>query len=198
MAAQFDPVNLIVTLDAPTGGVLQQTAEQVYDDAKQWYLAAGPNRRGPFPFLTSGGEPVTPTTIAGQYYFFRNDLGWRIETTDTDQDVFWEGNLIPTDLDLRIFNTMPGRTIAHLGLQPLVTGLTGLEASVVQELMDFIVETGYSYLQVYRILAAHAAGDVSQDGSGNYSIRDINDTKDRIVGTQDVNGGRIITTADGS
>lgn len=195
--AEFDGVNLIVTLDAPTGGVLNQTAEQVYDDAKQWHLNAL-ERKYPFPFLTSGGEPITATTIAGQYYFFRNDLGWRIETTDESQDVFWEGNLIPSDTDLRIFNSMPGRTIAHLGLQPLVTGIVNLEAAVVQELMDFIVETGYSYLQVYRILAAHAAGTAAVDGAGNYTIRDITDSKTRIAGTQDVNGGRIITTADGT
>lgn len=197
MAAQFDGVNLIATLDAPTASVLNQTWEQVYDDAKQWHLNAN-NRKYPFPFLTSGGEDITATTIAGQYYFFRNDLGWRIETTDESQDVFWEGNGIPSDTSLRIFNTMPGRTIAHLGLQPLVTGIANLETAVVQELMDFIVEAGYSYLQVYRILAAHAAGNVNQATDGSYAIRDINDTKDRIVGDDAVNGGRIITLADGT
>jgi hypothetical protein len=125
MAAQFDGVNLIITLDAPTAGVLNQTAEQVYDDAKQWHLTAT-NRKYPFPFTTSGGEDITDQAIAGQYYFIRNDLGWRILTTDADQDVFWDGNLIPTDLTLEIFDRRPGRTIAHLGLQPIVQGLTNL------------------------------------------------------------------------
>ena len=197
MAAQFDGVNLIATLEAPTLGVRQQTWEQIYDDAKQWHLNAN-NRKYPFPFLTAGGEPITGTLNAGAYYFFRNDLGWRIETTDENQDVFWEGNGIPADLSLRIFNSMPGRTIAHLGLQPITQGVSNIAADTVTELMSFIVESGFTYLQVYRILAAHAAGKVSQDGSGNYVIRDINDTKDRIVGQQDVNGGRIITLADGS
>jgi hypothetical protein len=196
MATSFDGVNLIATLDAPVAGVLNQTWEQVYDDAKQWHLNAN-NRKYPFPFLTSGGEQITATTIAGQYYFWRNDLGWRIETTDESQDVFWEGNGIPTDIDQRIFNSMTGRTIAHLGLQPLVTGLSGLELAVVQELMDFVTETGYTYLQVYRILAAHAAGRLNQAGDGSYAIRDLNNTKDRIVGDDSINGGRIITTLDG-
>jgi hypothetical protein len=125
MAAQFDGVNLIITLDAPTNSVLNQTAEQVYDDAKQWHLNAN-NRKYPFPFTTSGGEDITDQNVAGQYYFLRNDLGWRILTTDADQDVFWDGNLIPTDLTLEIFDRRPGRTIAHLGLQPIVQGLTNL------------------------------------------------------------------------
>jgi hypothetical protein len=123
MAAQFDGVNLIITLDAPTNGVLNQTAEQVYDDAKQWHLNAN-NRKYPFPFTTSGGEPITTDAFAGQYYFLRNDLGWRIRSTDADQDVYWDGNLIPTDLLLPIIEGWPARTILHLGLQPIVQGLS--------------------------------------------------------------------------
>lgn len=126
MAATFDDINLLITLDPPTAGVLSQTAEQVYDDAKQWFLAAGLNRKGPFPFTTSGGEDITDQAIAGQYYFLRNDLGWRIRSTDADQDVYWDGNLIPTDLTLPIIEGWPGRTILHLGLQPIVQGLTNL------------------------------------------------------------------------
>lgn len=124
MAATFDDINLLITLDAPVNGVRNQTAEQVYDDAKQWFLAAGLNRKGPFPFTTSGGEPITTDAFAGQYYFLRNDLGWRIRSTDADQDVFWDGNLIPTDLTLPIIEGWPGRTILHLGLQPIVQGLS--------------------------------------------------------------------------
>jgi len=125
MAAQFDGVNLIITLDAPTASVLNQATEQVYDDAKQWHLNAN-NRKYPFPFLTSGGEDITDVTIAGQYYFLLNNKGWRIISTDESQNVFWDGNLIPNDLSLPIINERPGRTVLHLGLQPLVTGITTL------------------------------------------------------------------------
>ena len=125
MAATFDGDELLITLEAPTVGVLTQTAEQVYDDAKVWYLG-GENSRFPFPFLTSGGEDITAVTIAGQYYFLLNDLGWRIRSTDEDQNVYWDGNLIPNDLTLPIIVERTGRTIAHFGLQPLVTGITGL------------------------------------------------------------------------
>lgn len=191
----YDGVNLVITLDAPTNGVLNQTWEDVYDGAKQWYLNVN-NRDAPFPFTTSGGEPVTTTTIAGQYYFLRNDLGWRIITTDEDQDVFWEGNGIPTDLTQRILSTTPGRTVGHFGLQPLVTGLTGLGAEIATDVMSYIIETGYTFEEVMRILAAHAAGDVAQNGDGTYDIRDINDTKTRIAGAPASNSGRNITSVD--
>jgi hypothetical protein len=61
-----------------------------------------------------------------------------------------------------------------------------------------LVEAGFSFEHVIRILAAHAAGTVNQLVDGSYAIRDINDTKDRIIGDDLVNGGRIITTADGT
>lgn len=197
MAAEFDGDNLLITLEAPTASVLNQTAEQVYDDAKVWYLG-GENGRFPFPFATSGGEDITATTIAGQYYFLQNDLGWRIRSTDEDQNVYWDGNLIPVDLTLPIIVERTGRTVLHLGLQPLVTGLTGLEASIASTVMAYIIETGYTFEQVMRILASHAAGKVNQDAAGVYQMRDINDTKDRIEGDEAAFGGRDITAVDGT
>lgn len=193
MAATFDGVNLRITLDAPTGGVLNQTVEQIYDDAKQWHLHFS-NRKYPFPFGTSGGEQITTNTIAGQYYFLLNDEGWRIQTTDEDQDVFVDGNLIPNDLTQRVTIGRPGRTVAYFGLQPLVTGLTGLSAQIATDVMAYIIETGYTFEQVMRILAAHAAGNINQDGAGVYQIRDLNNTVDRIEGDDAANGGRTITT----
>jgi len=125
MAIVFDGDNLLITLDTPVAGVLNQTWEEVYDEHKQWFLQ-GENSRFPSAFTVSGGEDITDVTIAGQYYFLRNDLGWRIRTTDEDQDVFWSGNGIPTDLTLPIVTGRAGRTIGHFGLQPLVTGIEGL------------------------------------------------------------------------
>jgi hypothetical protein len=205
MAAQFDGDNLLITLDAPSAGVLNQTAEQVYDDAKQWYLGHPDNRRYPFPFTTAGGDDVTATQQAGAYYFVRNDKGWRIWTTDEDQDVFWDGNLIPFDLTQRIIATRPGRTVAHFGLQPITTQIIS-GSGVTQQDKDDIenqifaraVESGYSFEQLMRIMAAVAAGNIIQTVDGDYTIRDINNSKDRIDGTPAANSGRTITTVDGT
>lgn len=196
MAIVIDGEELLITLDAPVGGVLNQTWEDVYDNFKQWFLS-GENSAYPFAFTVSGGEDITDVTIAGQYYFLRNDLGWRVRTTDEDQDVFWSGNGIPTDLTLPIVTGRAGRTIAHFGLQPLVTGLTGLETATAQAIMDFVVLTGYSVEDILRILASHAAGKVNQPVvNGPYQFRDLNDTKDVIEGDDTASGGRDITAID--
>jgi len=195
MAATFDGDNLLITLDPPTLGILAQTAEQVYDESKQWFLG-GENSAYPFPFTVSGGEQITDVELAGQYYFLRNDLGWRIRSSDEDQQVNWTGNLIPTDLTLPIFVAQAGRTVSHLGLQPLTTIVT-VGSGVTQQDKDDIedqifarlVETGFTFEELVRILAAHAAGDVDEPVDGTYVIRDINDTKDRISGTEGANGG---------
>lgn len=204
MAAQFDGVNLLITLDAPTAGVLNQTAEQLYDDAKQWHLNAN-NRKYPFPFTTSGGEPVTDVQDAGAYYFLRNDIGWRIQGTDADQDVYWDGNLIPTDLSQRMINSQAGRTVAHFGLQPITTqslvgsGITQQDKDDIEnQIFARIVETGYSFEQLTRIIAAMAAGNIVQQPSGDYVIRDMNNTKDRIDGSPAANEGRTINSVDGT
>lgn len=140
MAIEFDGDNLLITLDSPIAGVLNQTWEDVYDNFKQWFLQ-GENSAYPFAFSVSGGEDITLVTIAGQYYFLRNDLGWRVRTTDEDQDVFWSGNGIPTDLTLPIVTGRAGRTIAHFGLQPLVTGISGLTPDIGQQVEEIHGQT---------------------------------------------------------
>ncbi len=145
MAAIFDGVTLLITLDAPTVGILDQDTEQVYDDAKQWHLNAH-NRKYPFPFTTSGGETVTDIELAGQYYFIRNDLGWRIRSTDEDQEVRWTGKLLPTELTLPISVARATRTVLHLGLQPLTTIITtgsGLSAAQDTKLTNIDLRTIY-------------------------------------------------------
>ena len=141
----FDGDSLLITLDAPTAGILDQTAEQVYDESNQWFLG-GENSNFPFPFTTSGGEDVTDIELAGQYYFLRNDLGWRIRSTDEDQEVRWTGNLIPFDLTLPIIVARATRTVLHLGLQPLTTIIaTGSGLSVAQDAKLTAIDTKTTY-----------------------------------------------------
>ena len=161
MAAQLNGVTLLVTLDAPTASVLSQTVEEVYDDSKQWHLNAN-NRKFPFPWTTSGGEDITAIEQAGQYYFFRNDLGWRIQATDENQDVFWSGNLIPTDITLPIFVARAGRTVAHLGLQPLTTVISsgsGLSVAQSTQLIEIYTALGLNILDPAELTPAGLDSD---------------------------------------
>jgi hypothetical protein len=126
MPLVFDGDNLIVTLTAPTAGVLNIDAEDTYDESKQWFLNRF-NRRYPFPFDTAAGDDLTPGIKAGAYYFFRNDLGWRMKTTEENQSVYVSGNLIPRDSSLPILIPTTGAfTVGVFGLQPITQSIQSL------------------------------------------------------------------------
>jgi hypothetical protein len=87
------------------------------------------------------------------------------------------------------------------GLQ-LVTAGSGItqqdKDDIENQIFARILETGYSFEEVQRLLAAVAAGNIVQDGNGNYQIRDLNNTKDRVDGSEAANGGRTINSVDGT
>lgn len=62
----------------------------------------------------------------------------------------------------------------------------------------FIVETGHSALSTMRLMASVLVGKVSGAGTGTETFRDLNDTKDRVISSVDVNGNRTNVTKDGT
>lgn len=58
------------------------------------------------------------------------------------------------------------------------------------------IEVGFSLRQILRLIAAATSGILSGAGTSTITIRDINDTKDRIVATVDSNGNRTSITKD--
>jgi hypothetical protein len=58
------------------------------------------------------------------------------------------------------------------------------------------IETGISFRQSLRLVLSALAGKVSGAGTTTISIRDLNDTVDRIVATVDTNGNRTAITKD--
>lgn len=76
---------------------------------------------------TIGGDELTPGVEAGPYFFLQNgDLsdvppqgGWRIISTDEDQTINYQGNLVAEESDTEIILVTPGRSVLHLGLQPV-------------------------------------------------------------------------------
>jgi hypothetical protein len=68
------------------------------------------------------------------------------------------------------------------------------------EILDLTdgVETGSTVREALRIILAALAGKISGAGTNTISIRDVNDTKDRIVATVDSNGNRTAVTLDES
>jgi hypothetical protein len=65
------------------------------------------------------------------------------------------------------------------------------------ELLDTqLVENGLSVRQALKLISAAMAGKVSGAGTSSVTIRNVGDTKDRIVATVDSNGNRTNVTVD--
>jgi hypothetical protein len=75
-----------------------------------------------------------------------------------------------------------------------------LVQSLPDEILDAVdgVETGVTVREALRIVLSALAGKISGAGTNTISIRDVNDTKDRIVATVDSSGNRTAVTLDDS
>ena len=72
-------------------------------------------------------------------------------------------------------------------------------ADVSTQLMDSTdLETGITVKEALRIVLAALSGKISGAGTNTITIRDVNDTTDRIVATVDGDGNRTAVTVDGS
>lgn len=130
MATLFDGATKTITLSAPTLGVLDVDVRQdLYSEWKVW-IQLSDNMKWAEAFNTSGGEPLSPGTTSGSYYFLRNDLGWRIISSALDQTVNYAGNLVPFDATLPIVIPTPTKTVLHLGLQPVTQGIDDVLTAV--------------------------------------------------------------------
>ena len=126
MATTFDGDNLIVTLNA--GGAVHTVDWQtdVYSDWKVWVKTATNSRYAPA-FAPDGGNPLTPGIDQGAYYFFRNDLGWRMKPAEEDSTITVTGNLVPSDATLPILIPTTGAfTVGIFGLQPITQNVSTL------------------------------------------------------------------------
>ena len=110
-AATFDFTELIIDLPSPTGGFLTVSMqEDIYAD---WKVAVkGTGHFAPPAFDTIGGDPLPSGTFTGAY-FLRNDLGWRIRSTDEDQEITIIGNLYPRDATITKYIYRAGRTVSY-------------------------------------------------------------------------------------
>lgn len=141
MATVFDGNTLIITLDTPTNGVLTVNVQRLYSEWKEWQLSSFQNMGYPPAFRPDGGSDLTPGIKQGAYYFLRNDLGWRIQSTDESQTVYIIGNLTPQDSTLPVTIERAGRTVAYQGLQPITQN--------VSDVLDIVQANQYGGVIVY-------------------------------------------------
>lgn len=122
----FNGATLVITLDNPVSGVLNVDVEtDLYSEWKLW-AKTGDNLKFPPAFRNAGGDPLSTGIEAGAYFFLRNDLGWRIISSDANQTINYLGNLVGESSALPIINVTPGRSVLHLGLQPVTQGVDDL------------------------------------------------------------------------
>lgn len=87
----------------------------------------------------------------------------------------------------------PAKTAAQAGDAMALT--SGERDNVAAALLDLAngVETSHTVRQVFRLMAAVLLGKSSNSGN---TFRDLNDTKNRVLGTVDVNNNRTAVTRD--
>lgn len=68
---------------------------------------------------------------------------------------------------------------------------------VASEIMDVqLIEPGMTLRKALRLLTAVSAGKISGAAGSTITIRDVPDTKDRVVADVDANGNRLMVTTD--
>lgn len=202
MATVFDGDTLTITLDSPTAGTLDLDIQRLYSEWKEWQLAAFQNLGYPPAFRGVGGDQINANTSNVPFFFIRNDLGWRIKPFEADHTINITGQLAPEDSTLPItiptvgdftvlgFNVQPVAQVISSGVTLAPTEITNITDSIFQN----IIEGGYSFEEILRLLAAAAAGDIEQATDGSYTIRGIDGTTARILGELAANNGRDITS----
>jgi hypothetical protein len=96
-----------------------------------------------------------------------------------------------------VAGTTTATAIGELIASITVTGATLTTANVGDAVWNYLSEAGYTSGDSLRIVLATLAGKLSGASGTTVSIRDVNDTKDRVVATVDSSGNRTAVTLDG-
>lgn len=209
MPLAIDSFNKLILVTSPT---TDQDASALHDFVED-YMASPPGMvedgtwslRGEI--LRPEGRIQDPTnpTIFSQIILILNPE-WQIQ--------FWAGSGYTRIFGAKIVGGVGDEPFKATGtagditvLESPVDGLTiavgsgitqGDKDDIENQIFARVVETGFDFEELIRIMAAVAAGNVTQGVDGSYVIRDINNTKDRVTGDDAVNGGRTISATDGT
>jgi hypothetical protein len=86
----------------------------------------------------------------------------------------------------------------NLPAAPAAAGDIPTSAAVADAVHDEVIEGLYSFRELLRIFAASLAGKLSGAATTTVTIRDVSDSKNRIVATVDADGNRTAVTLDAS
>jgi len=153
-----------------------------------------------FPIESIGGQPIGGGQTISPYYNLL--YGWRIRPAEENSALTIVGNIITAEGDepflptLGAFNTFVTYVVSSNSITS-ETGGGGLTAADVWDLTNGI-EPSLTPRQAMRLIAAASAGKLSGAAGPNVTIRNVGDTKDRIIATVDEDGNRTAVTTDGT
>lgn len=178
----------------------------VYSASKKWINTYGYNKFRP-PMKVVGGNILPDGSPLGRTYLLSN--GWRIYL---DHGITVTGNLYSENF-VSPFLVAGGTQLAGYKFSNLVDVATSTQNVVTGDLSSLVVptananasalldlvngiETNVTLRHAMRLVLAALAGQLSGAGSETVHIRDVNNTKDRITATVDLNGNRTAVTVD--
>ena len=133
--------------------------------------------------------------INGYKVQFTPDSQWTVRLSGSNNNVFDVQNGVLVQNQVQVIPTNSA------GLQTVTSG-SGVtqqdKDDIENQIFTRVVENSLTFEQMYRVLAAAAAGSVVQQPDGSYVIKGIDGTTDRIEGDDAANNGRTITDIDGS
>lgn len=190
-SVSFDGTNKQIILS----DVGDYTVQDIYSDWKRW-VQSGVGAPYAAAFDTTGGDDIGGGTFIGSYFFLRTDNGWTIKLPEASGAVKLTGNLFPRVAGAVMFTNPTGSGITVRVLVSTSAQALTVEASsnlTANDVWSEVIETGFSAKDLIRLQAAALAGKLLVSGD-TVTIRDVNDTTDRIVATTDVAGQRTAIT----
>ena len=174
---------------------------EFYSQAKlDWQTNLNLNRYR-FPIDSIGGQDIGGGVSISAYYSLR--FGWRIRPAEENATIAIIGNLITdTGADpfvgtLGTWDTVIKSIVSANSLTTSSSGESGssLTAGEVWDLANGI-EPSLTPRQALRLIAAALAGKLTGADGTTITIRDVGDTKNRIIATVDASGNRTSITTD--
>lgn len=193
------------TIELASGVTVYDVAD-IYSRWKDWMLQSDNSKYLPA-FRQVGGDPLGGGVYTAVSTFIRNDYGWTIKPPEEDIQIVLRGNLYPEDPNQAYYSPTVGGfdTVIRTDLSGVAFGVSTSGGSggpttgeIISALMGEPVEPGLTVKEALRLMSAVLAGKVAGGGTGTITIRDVADSKNRIVAAVDTVGNRTSITYDKS
>jgi hypothetical protein len=172
-------------------------ARNAYSWVKHDWLTDDSLNRFAFPIDSIGGQSIGGGVSISAYYSLR--YGWRIKPPEADCSITIVGNVITDTGDDPFIGTSGSfDTVIKYVVSGNSLSVQSEEELTADQIWDLTngVEASLTPREALRLLVAANAGKLSGAATATVRIRDINDTKDRIVANVDESGNRLDVATD--